>query len=317
LQLSFDEEKLMGDVKGININTPKYVDLMHEQQRIRENSNMVEDSLYALAKRQDKISSFVTKEINDINKYLGKGISEMEDRNTLRASSDEQFVMTGYNNLALMLSESLKQLQQQMSESQSQSESDSKKMCMKCKKPGNGMPNMSKLQKQLNDKISQMAEMMKKQGQGQQQGQGQGMSKEFAEMAQMQSQIRRELEKLNQEENKDGKNSLGNLGQLAEQMEQTEKQLVNKQLTTEMLTRQQEIMSRLLEAENAERERDEKKERESKPGREIPRTMPPSIEAYLKAKQSEVDLYKTVPPSLKPYYKSLAEKYFRSLTTQP
>lgn len=321
LQLSFDEEKLMGDVKQTNINTPKYVDLMHEQQRIRENSKMVEDSLYALARRQDQISSFLTTQMNDINKYLGKGITSMEDRDVMRAESDEQFVMTSYNNVALMLSEALQQMQQQMSQSQDENKdpSQSKKMCMKCKKPGNGKPSLSslkKMQQQLNDKISQLSEMIKKQGQGQGQSQGQNMSKEFAEMAQMQSQIRRDLEKLNEEENKDGKNSLGDLGGTAKQMEKTETQLVNKQLTSEMLMRQQEIMSKLLEAENAERERDEKKEYQAKPGQEPERKIPPSIEAYLKAKQSETDLYKTVPPSLKPYYKALAEKYFRSLTMQ-
>jgi hypothetical protein len=312
LQLSFDEEKLMGDVKATNINTPKFVDLMHEQARIRENSKMVEDSLYALAKRQDQISSFVTKQITDVDKYITKGIADMEDRNTARAMNNEQYVMTGYNNLALMLSETMKEMQEQQSESQDQTPSQGQKMCKKCKKPGNGLPNLSKMQKQLNDKISQAAEMLKKQGQGQMQDQN--MSKEFAEMAQMQAQIRKELEKINQQENKDGKNSLGDLGQMASQMEETEKQLVNKQLTTEMLKRQQQIMSRLLEAENAERERDQKQEREAQSAKELERKIPPSIEAYLKAKQSEVDLYKTVPPSLKPYYKSLAEKYFRSLT---
>lgn len=192
LQLSFDEEKLMADINQTNINTPKYVDLMHEQQRIRENSKMVEDSLYALAKRQDKISSFVTKQINDVNKYLAKGISDMEDRNKMRAASNQQFVMTGYNNLALMLSETMQQMQQQMSEKESKGDpKDGKpmKMCMKCNKPGAGKPSLSKMQKQLNDKISQAAEMMKKPGQGKPQAGGQGnsnsMSKEFAEMAQL------------------------------------------------------------------------------------------------------------------------------------
>src|SRR5580704_7992155 len=75
LLLSFDEEKLMGNVKQTNINTPKYVELMHEQERIRQNSKMVEDSLYALARRQDQIKSFVTKEITNVDKYLGKGIT--------------------------------------------------------------------------------------------------------------------------------------------------------------------------------------------------------------------------------------------------
>lgn len=311
LRLSFDQEKLMAQVKQTSVNTPRYVELMKEQQRIRANSKMVEDSLYAVARRQEAIKSFVTKETNNVNKNLARSIDDMQDRIIPRALSNQQFVMTGYNNLALMLSEALQQMQQQ---SQSNSPSDGKpKMCMKGKKAGNGLPNLSKMQKQLNDKISQMAEMMKREGQGQKAGQG-VMSKEFAEMAQMQAQIRRELEKINQAENKDGQNALGDLGKTARQMEETEKSLVNKQLTTEMLRRQQDIMTRLLEAENAQRERDEKQERESHTARPTDRRLPPSLEEYLKAKRSEVEFYKTVPPELVPYYRSLAEKYFRNIT---
>lgn len=143
VQLSFDEEKLMNNMKNTSINNPKYIDLMKEQQRIKENSKMVEDSLYAVARRQDGIKSFITKEITNVNKYLGKSISDMEDRNVVKAMSNQQFTMTGYNNLALMLSEALQQMQQQQSESQQQSDGKPK-MCMKCKKPGNGLPNLSK-----------------------------------------------------------------------------------------------------------------------------------------------------------------------------
>lgn len=321
VQLSFDEEKLMKNLKNTNINNPMYVELMKEQQRIKENSKMVEDSLYAVAKRQDGIKSFITKEITNVNKYLSKSISDLEDRNTIKAMSNQQFTMTGYNNLALMLSEALQQMQQQQSEKEQQSQpNDGKpKMCMKCKKPGNGLPNLSKMQKQLQDKMQQMGEMMKREGKGEKAGKqgGQGQhSKEFAEMAQMQSQIRRELEKINQQENKDGKGTLGNLGEAVKQMEQTEKELVNKQLSAEALKRQQDILNKLLEAENAQRERDQKQERESNTAKETERKMPPSLEEYLKARNSEIDLYKTVPPALKPYYKNLAEKYFRNITVQ-
>lgn len=310
VQLSFDEEKLLNNVKQTNINNPKYVELMKEQERIRENSKMVEDSLYAVAKRQESIKSFITKEITNVNKYLSRSIDDMEDRNVVKASANQQFVMTGYNNLALMLSEALQQMQMKQSEQQSQS--GSPKMCMKCKKPGSGLPNLSKMQKQLKDKMDKMGEMMKQQG-GQKKG-SQGESKEFAEMAQMQQQIRKELERISREENKDGKGTLGNLGEAIKQMEQTEKELVNKQLTSEMLKRQQDILTKLLEAENAQRQREQQPERESNTGKETERKLPPSLEEYLKAKQSEVDLYKTVPPSLKPYYKMLAEKYFRNIT---
>ena len=82
------------------------------------------------------------------------------------------------------------------------------------------------------------------------------------------------------------------------------------------MKRQQDILTKLLEAEDAQRERDQKQERESNTAKESERNMPPSLEEYLKAKNSEVDLYKTVPPSLKPYYKGLAEKYFRNISIQ-
>ena len=319
LSLSFDEEKMAAQLKTININTPKYLDLMQEQQRIKENSAMVEDSLYALAKRVFQIQSFVTKQMTDINKYLGKSIAEMEDRNTFKAAGDQQYVMTGYNNLALMLSETQQQMQQQEAdkEKQGQPKDGPPKMCKgNCKKPGSGMPKLSGMQKQLSDKISQLGEMMKKQGQGEKQGSMQGkngMSKEYAEMAAQQAQMRKEIEKYNNSQNKDGKEGTGGLGQAIKQMEQNETDLVNKRITNEMLHRQQEILTRLLEAEKAEKERGEKPERESTTAKDQNRKMPPSLEEYLKQKQTEVDWYKTVPPSLKPYYKSLAEKYFKSI----
>lgn len=303
----------MGQLKTININTPKYVDLMKEQQRIRENSKMVEDSLYALGKRVFQIQSFVTKQMTDINKYLGKAISELEDRNTFKSAGDQQYVMTGYNNLALMLSETQQQMQQQEAESE-KSKPSSGPPKMACKKPGSGLPNIAKMQKQLSDKISQIGEMMKKQGEKPGQGNPKnGMSKEFAEMAAQQAQMRKELENINATENKDGKNGLGDLGKAIQQMEQNETDLVNKRITSEMINRQQEILTRLLEADKAEKERGEKPERESTTAKDQERKMPPSLEEYLKQKQAEVDWYKTVPPSLKPYYKTLAEKYFKSI----
>jgi hypothetical protein len=294
--------------------------MMKEQQRIKENSEMVEDSLYALAKRVFQLQSFVTKEITDVNKYLGKSINDLEDRNTYKAAGNQQFVMTGYNNLALMLSETQEQMQQ--SKADSEPKDGKPKMCKNCKKPGNGLPNLSKMQKQLSDKISQLAEQMKKEGgnkpNGQQQGKN-GMSKEFAQMAAQQAEMRKALEKINAEQNKDGgkdgKGSLGDLGKAIQQMEQNETDLVNKRITTEMQRRQQEILTRLLEAEKAEKERGEKPERESNTGREIERKIPPSLAEYLKQKQSEVDLYKTVSPSFKPYYKSITEKYFKNIST--
>ena len=314
LKLSFDQENLMKEIKVTNINNPKFVDLLKRQQNIKENSLMVEDSLFALAKRVFQLKTFVTKQMTDINKNLVKSISELEERNVYHATGSQQFVMTGYNNLALMLNESLQQQQQQ--KSSSEPKDGQPKNCSKCKNPGNGKPSLSKIQKQLNDKISKLGEQMKKEGDQQKPG-GQNpssrntMSKEFAQMAAQQAEMKRQIEQMAQDAASKGKPLNGNLADAIKEMDKTETDLVNKRITNELLNRQQKIMVKLLEAEKAQKEQDEQKERESKSATVVERKLPPSLENYLKQKQSEVDLYKTLPPTLKPVYKSITENYFK------
>ena len=51
-------------------------------------------------------------------------------------------------------------------------------------------------------------------------------------------------------------------------MQQSEKELVNKQLSQESLQRQQQILSRMLEAEKAEQEREMEQKRSSESARQ-------------------------------------------------
>ncbi|KRP05346.1 MAG: hypothetical protein ABR94_09860 [Sphingobacteriales bacterium BACL12 MAG-120802-bin5] len=99
-------------------------------------------------------------------------------------------------------------------------------------------------------------------------------------------------------------------------MDKTEEDIVNKRLTEATLRRQEDILTRLLEATEAERERKQDKERESNTARETPREMPPALEEYIRKRQAELDLYKTVAPELKPFYQNLVEEYFRSISFQ-
>lgn len=306
--LSLDEENLLKEFSKTSINTPKYVSLVQEQFKIIDDSKLVEDSLYALAKRVFEMQSFITDEIKDINRNLDQAVSELEDRKVTNAIVNQQYVMTGYNNLALMLSEVMEQMQQQMAQ-----EMQGDQMCENPgnkpgKKPGK-IPSLKQMQQQLSDQISEMSEMK---GKGES-GQKSGESQKLAEMAAKQQAIRQALEQLNQEENKDGNGSLGNLQEIIDAMDKTESDLVNKQITNELLNRQKEIMTRLLEAENAEKERDEKEERESISAKQYENVVPPSLEEYLKKQKGSVALYKNIPPKLKPYYRMISEKYVQNV----
>lgn len=311
LHLSIYQEDLMEQVSAVNINDPKFLTLIQEQKKIKDDSKMVEDSLFALSKRVFQLETFVNKEIAEINKFQKNALENLEARQKISASRDEQLIMTGYNNLALMLSEALEQMQQQMA-----SQMPGSQMCQKNdgKKPGSKPKSgLGDMQKQLNDQINQLQKEMKS---GKSPGKGQ-MSKEMAEMAQKQAAIKDKLKKLMEQEggkDKDGEKGLGgNLQKLMDQMDKTETEIANKKITNELMLRQQEILTKLLETEESLRNREKDNKRESVSGQQLENKMPPSLSEYLKKRDAEIERYKTVPPSLKPFYKDLVEKYFKQI----
>lgn len=96
-------------------------------------------------------------------------------------------------------------------------------------------------------------------------------------------------------------------------MDDLEKDLYNKRMNSDVLKRQQEILTRLLEHEKAEREQEQDNKRKSNEGKDIKRDLPPSIEEYLKQKEKEQELLRSLPPDMNPYYKQKVREYFNSI----
>jgi hypothetical protein len=176
------------------------------------------------------------------------------------------------------------------------------------------MANMRQMQEALNKQIQKLKEGMEKNGNkpGQKPGQmGQGMSMELAKLAAQQAAIRQELQKMADQINKDGKGA-GGIGKLADQMEETETDLVNKMLSPETMRRQQEILTRLLESEKAEKEREMDEKRQSNEAKNENLSNPAEFFEYNRLKQKETELLKTVPPSLNPFFKTKVNQYFNN-----
>jgi len=327
IHLSFDQEALMGELSKTQPSNPKYKKLSQQQKKLQDDSKMIEDSLLALSKRQPAVQAIVNKEINAINMNMGKAMDEMtesltpsmdfQDHKQL-AQSRQQFAMTSINNLALLLGEALQQMQAAMQKKSGAPGSGS------CKKPG-GMGKkpsageLRKMQEQLNKQIQALKEGMekggKKPGAKGSNGQG-GLSEELAKLAAQQEAIRREMQK--SMGGKDGKNPEGGEpgGNLANKMEETENDLVNKMITQETMMRQQEILTRLLESEKAEKEREMDEKRQSNEAKNETYSNPNAFSEYNRLKLKEAELLKTVPPSLIPYYKTKVNQYFNNLQHQ-
>lgn len=99
---------------------------------------------------------------------------------------------------------------------------------------------------------------------------------------------------------------------MVEEMNKTEIDLVNKRMNGEVMKRQQQILTRMLEFEKAERQQDQDEKRKAEIAKTTPAAMPPALEEYIRQRKAEIQNYQTVSPSLKPYYKNLVETYLKS-----
>jgi hypothetical protein len=320
LHLSFEQEDLMEKYKKTNSKSPEYVAITQKQKKLKDDAKMIEDSLFALSKRVVQLESTINKEISLINNYMDKTIGFMAERQTPMAATSQQYVMTSINNLALLFDEALQQMQAQMRSQQKPGEGS-------CNKPGGngkpkpGMTGIKKMQEQLSQQLEQMKKAMeegnkpgkgKKPGEQKGQGQGQGngsggMSESLAKMAAQQAKIREELNKLKQNGGGAGLNGMSKL------MEENETDIVNKRITQQTINRQQEILTRLLESEKAEKEREWDDKRESKEGSNKEENNPELYFDYTQEKQKEVDLIKTTPPNLNSFYKKKVTQYFQNI----
>jgi hypothetical protein len=215
--------------------------------------------------------------------------------------------MTSINNLALMLDDALQNLQMQMKSKKSGKSGKQKQM---------SVSQLSQMQQQLNKNMQQMRDQMQQQGGNKGQSQRGQQSEQLARMAREQQQIRQALEQLNSEQGKTGGGNIKNADKISQEMEQTEKDLVNRRITDEALKRQQQIQTRLLEAEKAEQEREQDKKREANAGNDTPPGYIKALQDYQQAKTKQTEQIRTVPPALNSYYKQKIKSYFDQLNAK-
>ena len=302
VELSFDQEDLITYFSRSKINTPYYVELVQDQFKIKDDFRVVEDTLVALARRNDKIETYVMDKVLDIKSEFKKSLKELEDRKKTKAANYQQRGMKNINDLALMLSETMEQMQQQMANAIPGSQS--------CEKPGGaGQSKSGKPSDKMSGQQKGMGEEMKKLGDKMKNGY-EGSAEEFGKLAQRQAAIREALKKMSEQNREQGKGD-GGLEQLIEDMNKIETDLVNKKLTSEMMKRQEDILTRLLKSEQAERQREQDNKRQSRTAQEQPREIPPAMQEYLRQREGQIEDFNKISPALRPFYKQLVEEYVR------
>ncbi len=305
--VSFDQEGLANSLNVTKANTPKYVELVQGQFKLKDDFEIIEDSLIALSNRVSEIQSFVIEKVAEVKVNFKESLDNLEERQIPQSKDHQRRTMTNLNDLALMLAESMDQMQQQAAASMPGSQM--------CDKPG-GKGKGKKGGKEPSDKISDgqqgMQESLDKIGKGQKNGKG-ASAKDFAQAAAKQAALRKALQDLQKDRQEQGKGTDGGLQEIIDEMNKIEIDLVNKKLNNETLKRQQDIVTRLLEAEKADRQREFDNKRKAETGTDKKRELPPSLQEYLKKREAEIEMYKSISPELRPYYKYLVDEYYKAL----
>ena len=306
---SHAEEALMKEIGVMKNDDPTVSQKISRQKEISENFVMVEDSLRKMAMRQTTIKNFVFNELQIINQQCESSMQDILELKFGSATQKQQNAMMSMNNLALMLAESLNEMDSQMDGQSSSS----------CSKPGKSkgnqgkpksMKNMKDLQNQLGEQLKKMQQQMQ-----QQQKDGtpmQNMSEELARMAAQQELIREGMQQILDEMKKNGVLGDDGINQIIKDMEKLEEDIVNKRITNQTIKRNKDIMSRMLKAENAQQEREKEEKRKSDEYKGPAKKHEIDELRYEESIKRQQDFLRTNPIEYQPFYKEKINKYFLS-----
>ncbi len=310
LHFSFNQEELLEAFGNVQEYNPQYVELGQKQSRLERYARLIEDSLYSLSTQIMQMGPMVSQEMNEIHYNLESTLQSISDRRMGNIRRHQQLTMTHANNLAVLLSEIMDNLQQQMA-AQMEGEQMSQQMMDGMGEPS--MTRMQELQEELNQRMQDMQESGEQMG-GEENGEQ--MDEEYARIAAEQERLRRQLQEMREQMGEQLGDGGEELEKIEEEMEKTERDLLNRKIDQETLERQREITVRMLEYEEAERTQDQREEREAEQAREYEPLRPEDLEDFFRERDSHIERLQTMPPRLNYYYRRKVEEYFRKLSVE-
>ena len=337
VHFSYNQEDLMLMIKKIDKDHPEFPKKLKEQYRLKSFFEHIDDSLYVLAMRQPKLSQSINKPLADAHYHLDKTLQNFENFAIQKGVSDQHYVMKSANDLALLLSQLLDNMQSSMKMGQGQGQG----MGMgKGKGQGKGfsLPDIIQKQGELGEQAKNGMKEGKKPGKNKEgdegkdgkkgtkgekgekgengkesgnggQGNGEMDSQQLYEIYKQQALLRQALEK--QLEDMQGEGIKAQANKVKNQMEDLERMLLEKGITQQVVDKMLHVNQELLKLKNAAQKQGKENKRESKSNTlNFPRLSPKQIEFKNKYLHKDEILKREVLP-FKNSYKKKVQEYFK------
>jgi hypothetical protein len=297
-----------------------------EQGNLQNDLAKTIDDVMNLSKSGVPIKPEMGKELGNAFNKMDKAGQELGKQNKDGATGDQGSAKTSLDKAGEMMGEMMNKM--------GQSGKDGK--------DGKGKGNsgrMSELMQQLAQMIQQqqgvngqMGKMGKgekgkdgkegKEGEGSENGLSEQQKADMQKLQMEQQQLSKSLEQLNEELKKEqersGEKILGDLNQVQKDMQEVIKDMQENRVTDKTIEKQNRILSRMLDAQLSQREKDFEPKRESKPGNNMVRQSPPEI--VLSGPNSfnalKEDILKLQKEGYTDDYEILIMKYLEKLNSQ-
>jgi len=288
--ISFDQENLLKKYYSVDFNNPLFNELKIKQKDLNNQVIFVKDSIYALGKRSPQVGSVVNKEVINLENSVNSAFDNLESGNIGGTRMYQQYGITAANNLALFLSEALESIKEQ--------EKNSQPGAGDCNKPGSGSkPSIKSLkdgQMSIKEQLQKMIDEMKSGNKGQ-------LSRSIGQTL-AQQEIMQQLMREMINSGALGSKASDQLKLIDQMLEQSKNDLVNKNISSTLINRQNLILSKLLDAEKAEIERDLDDKRESKTAKDVNNSNPQGYFEFSKKNGNENELIRSDNFRMKSFY---------------
>lgn len=273
-ELSEKQENLKEDTQDLEESDEQgfeenFKDQKHLQRGLAKNI----DDLMNLSKEGMQISPQLGSELGKAYNNMDKAGENLKQGNKAKAQSAQQGAKESIDKAVQMLSDMISQMQQQNQEGKGSS-----RLSQLMQKLGQ----MIKFQEGVSGEISKLGKKGKEGVDGKE---GTNYTQEqldkIDKLKLHYEQIKKSLEELNDEFKKEeirtGQKPLGDLEQIKKDVEDVIKDLSENNITEETAKKENKILSRLLDFQLSQREKDFEQKRESRPGENYERQSPPEI----------------------------------------
>jgi len=296
LYLSGRQENLIDSTSAYQKTQEQVSSFAGHQDQIGSAANRVAETISEIARETIFVDARIMRLLGDLLQNLDQSSRSLEGRQAQQALQSETIAMGDMNMLVVLL------LKAKENSSSSCSGSGMAEMMQK-------MGEMSKKQSMLNQQTQNMMPMP---GMNMNMQQQQSLSQLAAE----QEALRRQMEELGEQYGERG-SMLGRLDALAEEMKKVVDDMKNSRVNRQTIERQEQILSRMLDAQKSVNRREYSKKRKSEQGEDIVRRSP-----VLPADASQRDgwlsgiVERALRENYPRKYDKLIKAYFKSLQSE-